>query len=163
MDWVVETILPKEVRKLAQKIDEKDSALALLNDDLNESQRNVAILEQNNVELQHLNEILQRRAVPYLNDSDKDNGMTVIHKNDDDEFHYYGICGQHIYRKNRKRDKLVSYPHGGVVLDVETPNAIVHYNWLKEIGCIIPDPERPRHFRLGRNMTHQQLLQLQNA
>ena len=38
MDWVVETILPKEVRKLAQKIDEKDSALALLNDDLNESQ-----------------------------------------------------------------------------------------------------------------------------
>ena len=89
--------------------------------------------------------------------------MTIIQKNDDDEYHYYGICGQNIYRKYRKRDKLISYPQGGVVLDVGTPNSIVHYNFLKEVGYIIPDPERPRHFRLGRNMTHQQLLELQDA
>ena len=144
-------------------MNKKDNTVALLNDDLDESQRQVVILEHDNLHLQNQVQILQRRAVPYLNDSGKDNGMTVIQKNDDDEYHYYGICGQYIYRKYRKRDKLISYPHGGIGLDVETPNAIIHYNFLKEIGCIIPDPERPRHFRLGRNMTHQQLLQLQDA
>ena len=62
-----------------------------------------------------------------------------------------------------KRDKMVSYPQGQVVLDVQTPNSIVHYNFLKEVGYIITDPERPKHFRLGGNMTHQQLLELQDA
>ena len=75
--------------------------------------------------------------------------MTIIQKNDDDEYPYYDICGQNIYRKYRRRDKLISYPQGGVVLDAETPNSIVHYNFLKEVGYIIPDPERPRYFRLG--------------
>ena len=95
--------------------------------------------------------------------SDKDNGITIIQKNTDDEYHYYSICGQHMYRTYKKRDKMVSYPQGQVVLDVQTPNSIVHFNFLKEVGYIIPDPERPRHFRLGRNMTHQQLLELQDA
>ena len=49
-----------------------------------------------------------------------DNGMTIIQKNTDDEYHYYSICGQHMYRKYRKRDKMVSYPQGQVVLDVQT-------------------------------------------
>ena len=98
-----------------------------------------------------------------LENSDKDNGITIIQKNTDDEYHYYSICGQHIYRKYKKRDKMVSYPQGQVVLDVQTPNSIVHFNFLKEVGYIIPDPERPRHFRLGGNMTHQQLLDLQDA
>ena len=34
MEWVVETVLPREVRKLASVIEEKDAVLALLNDDL---------------------------------------------------------------------------------------------------------------------------------
>ena len=34
MEWVVETILPREVQKLASAIEEKDAAIALLNDDL---------------------------------------------------------------------------------------------------------------------------------
>ena len=34
MEWAVETVLPREVRKLASVIEEKDAALALLNDDL---------------------------------------------------------------------------------------------------------------------------------
>ena len=25
-----------------------------------------------------------------------DNGMSIIQKNDDDEYHYYGNCGQYI-------------------------------------------------------------------
>ena len=34
MEWAVEIVLPGEVRKLASVIEEKDAALALLNDDL---------------------------------------------------------------------------------------------------------------------------------
>ena len=165
-EWVFDTVLPA-IRKngeytLTKQIKDKDNALALLTDELDETQRNFIMLEIDNEQLQRQNETLQRRTVPYLNDSGKDNGMTIIQKNDYDEYHYYSICGQNIYRKYRRRDKLISYPQGGVVLDVETPN-FEHYNFLKEVGYIIPDPERPRHFRLGRNMTHQQLLELQDA
>ena len=58
---------------------------------------------------------------------------------------------------------MVSYPQGQIVLDCETPNSIVHYNYLKEVGYIIPDPKRPRHFKLSMNMVHQDLLGIQDA
>ena len=170
-DWLIKEIIPRGLNKVIEEkqqaienmsqehqlaIEDKDNALALLNDDLDESQREYAILE-------YRYEQLEARAVPYLEDPKKDNGMAIIQKNNGDEYPYYSICGQHIYRKYRKRDKMVSYPQGQVVLDCETPNAIVHYNWLKESGYIIPDPTRPRHFRLGRNMLHQELLGIQDA
>ena len=34
MEWAMETVLPREARKLASAIEEKDAAIALLNDDL---------------------------------------------------------------------------------------------------------------------------------
>ena len=34
VEWAVETVLPREVRKLASVIEDKDAALALLHDDL---------------------------------------------------------------------------------------------------------------------------------
>ena len=34
MEWLVETVLPREVQKLPSVIEEKDAALALLTDDL---------------------------------------------------------------------------------------------------------------------------------
>ena len=34
MEWVVDTVLPREVQKLASTIEEKDSVIALMNDDL---------------------------------------------------------------------------------------------------------------------------------
>ena len=119
--------------------------------------------DNENIACESCGKVIMREMSWELEKSDKDNGMTIIQKNTDDEYHYYGICGQHIYRKYRKRDKMVSYPQGQVVLDVQNPNSIVHFNFLKEVGYIIPDPERPRHFRLDRNMTHQQLLELQDA
>ena len=119
--------------------------------------------DNENIACESCGKVIMREMSWKLENSDKDNGMTIIQKTTDDEYHYYSICGQHIYRKYRKRDKMVSYPQGQVVLDVQTPNSIVHFNFLKEVGYIIPDPERPRHFRLGGNMTHQQLLELQDA
>ena len=39
LEWAVETVLPREARKLASAIEEKDAALALINDE--EHKRNI--------------------------------------------------------------------------------------------------------------------------
>ena len=143
-------------------IEEKDTALAMLNDDLDESHRNISILEQDNLELQRENEILKRRYVPYLEDPKKDNSMVVIQKNNGDEYPYIAICGQQGYVAQKIQNKLIDFPNGQIVVLAETPNAICHYNYLRERGCIIVNPDRVRHFRLG-TMTHQQLLYLEEA
>ena len=75
MEWVVETVLPKEVRKLTGIIEEKEAAMALLADDLEDNERQVVVLEQENRELQSEVKRLQERYVPRLQDSKKDNGM----------------------------------------------------------------------------------------
>ena len=113
----------------------------------------IVVLEQENLEL-------QRRAVPYLEDSAKDNGMVIIQKNNDDEWPYIAICGQQSYIAQKIRNKLVDYPNGGIIVLAETPNAIVHYNWLRERQCIVVNPARVKHFRLGDHYTHQQLMEL---
>ena len=137
-------------------IEEKDTALAILNDDLDESQREYAILE-------YRYEQLENRAVPYLEDPKKDNGMVVIQKNNGDEYPYIAICGQQGYVAQKIQNKLIDFPNGQIVVLAETPNAIAHYNFLRERGCIEVNPDRVRHFRLGRNLRHQDLLGIQDA
>ena len=143
-------------REHQQAIEAKDTALAMLNDDLDESQREYAILE-------YRYEQLETRAVPYLEDPKKDNSMVVIQKNNGDEYPYIAICGQQGYVAQKIQNKLIDFPNGQIVVLAETGNStIVHYNFLRERGCIIVNPDRVRHFRLG-TMTHQQLLYLEEA
>ena len=52
MEWVVETGLPREVRKLTSPIEEKDSALALLTDDLQDRDNQIQAIQYENVALQ---------------------------------------------------------------------------------------------------------------
>ena len=59
MDWVVETVLPREVRKLSKvikekddAIEEKDAALALLSDDLQDRDNRIQAIEYENIGLQ---------------------------------------------------------------------------------------------------------------
>ena len=138
-----------------QRIEQNESTIAILNDDLDESQREYAILE-------YKYEQLEYRAVPYLEDPKKDNGIVVIQKNNGDEYPYIAICGQQGYVAQKIKNKLIDFPNGQIVVLAETPNAICHYNYLRERGCIIVNPDRVRHFRLG-TMTHQQLLYLEEA
>ena len=93
----------------------------------------------------------------------KDNGMAVIQKNNGDEYLYVAICGQQGYVEQKIHNKPVDYPNAQLVVLAETPNAIVHYNWLRERGCIIANPDRVRHFRLGEHYTHRQLMALQKV
>ena len=50
MEWAVETVLPREVRKLASAIEEKDAALVMLNDDLQDRDNQIQVLEITNEE-----------------------------------------------------------------------------------------------------------------
>ena len=50
MEWAVETVLPREVRKLASAIEEKDAALVMLNDDLQDRDNQIQVLEFTNEE-----------------------------------------------------------------------------------------------------------------
>ena len=63
----------------------------------------------------------------------------------------------------RIQNKLTGYPNAQLVVLAETPNAILHYNWLRERGCIFAKPDRVRHFRLGEHYTHRQLMELQEV
>ena len=166
-DWLVKEIIPRGLNQIIsekqQALENKDliihqneSTIAILNDDLDGSQREYAILE-------YKYEQLEYRAVPYLEDPKKDNGIVVIQKNNGDEYPYIAICGQQGYVAQKIKNKLIDFPNGQIVVLAETPNAICHYNYLRERGCIEVNPDRVRHFRLGGNMTHQQLLELQDA
>ena len=105
MDWVCEKVLPREVRKLAAEIDEKDMQLALLNDDLTGSQEHARQLEYNNTGLRgeihakdqeidrRREEIeLRERYVDRCRDPGKDNLVVITRKHtcepDDKHFEY---------------------------------------------------------------------------
>ena len=45
MKWVVETVLPREVQKVASAIQEKDAALALLTDDLHNCDNQIQAIQ----------------------------------------------------------------------------------------------------------------------
>ena len=120
-------------------------------------------LEHENHKLQNEVERLQERYVPYLQDTRKDNAMAVIQKNNGDEYPYVAICGQQGYVAQKIQNKLADYPNAQLVVLAETPNAIVHYNWLRERGCIMANPDRVRHFRLGEHYTHRLLMELQEV
>ena len=158
--WLVKKGVEKIQEDHQQAIEEKDSALALLNDDLDSSERQLVIFEQTIGELKEEIEELTRVVIPKLQDSKKNNGMVVIFKNNDDEYQYVAICGQQGYVSQKIRNKLVDYPNGHIVVLGETPNSIVFYNWLRERGCIEVNPVRVRHFKLGENYSHQNLQEL---
>ena len=168
MEWACEEVLPREVRKLAGEIEEKDMQLALLNDDLTESENLVRELEFNNTGLQgeirakdQELAVLRQRHVPLLKNEEKNYGITIIAKNDESaEYPFISICGQHGYRKQKKRVALLKNIGSTEFADRDTPNAIVTYNVWREHGLIETDPRKPRDFRLV-NIAEEQLLQLQ--
>ena len=80
---------------------------------------------------------------------EKNNGISIIVKNnEEEEYPYISICGPHSYRKNKARVLLIRNQGSILFLNGITPNAIVTYNFWREYGMIIADPDRPKHFRL---------------
>ena len=113
--------------KHQQVIEEKDATIALLNDDLkNREYENVGLQGEIRTKDQHI-AALQKRYVGYLLDEDKSNGISIIAKNNDEaEYPYISICGQHGYRRHKARVLLTHNKGSTLFADGDTPNAIVY-------------------------------------
>ena len=73
---------------------------------------------------------LRRRYASYLSDEDQNNGVSIIAKNNEEaEYPYISICGQHGYRRHKAR--VLQARNQGITLfaDGDTPNAIVKHNF----------------------------------
>ena len=91
---------------------------------------------------------MQRRYVGYFSDEAKNNGISIIAKNNEEEkYPYISICGQHGYRRHKARVLLARNGGSTLFANGDIWNAIVKYNFWREHGLIIVDPDRPRHFR----------------
>ena len=68
--------------------------------------------------------------------------IAIVQKNNGDDFPYIAICGQQDYVSQKIRNKLTGFPAGQLVVLGETENSIIHYNWLRERGCIEVNPKK---------------------
>ena len=94
MEWVVKTVLPREVRKLASVIEEKNAALALLAEDLEDRDNQIQDIQYENVALQAQRDVyqaqlqrcqdtiihLRTRYVDHARDPGKDNIIIIVRK-----------------------------------------------------------------------------------
>ena len=105
-----------------QAIEEKDATIALLNDDLkNRELENVGLQGEIRAKDQQI-AALQRRYVGYLSDEDKNNGISIIaKKNDEAECLYISICGQHGYRRHKVRVLLTCNKGSTLFANGDTP------------------------------------------
>ena len=103
---------------------------------------------------------LQRRYVDYLANEDKSNGISIISKNNEEaEYPYISICGQHGYRRHQVRVLLARYQGSTLFAVGDTQNAIVTYNFWREHRLIVVGPNKPKHFKLDM-INQEQLLAL---
>ena len=154
----------EEIQVKHQKaIEEKDAAIALLSDDLkNRGYENVGLQGEIKANDQQIT-ALQKRYVGYLSGEDKNNGISIIAKNnEEEEYPYISICGQHGYRRHKVRLMLTRNQGSTLFADGDTPNAIVTYNFWREHRLIVVDPNRPRHFSLDM-INQKQLLTLNDT
>ena len=87
--WFTKKGMEKIQEEHQQAIEEKDAAIALLNDDLkNRQYENVGLQGQIRAKDQQI-AALQRRYVGYLSDEDKNNGISIIAKNNDEAEYLY--------------------------------------------------------------------------
>ena len=90
---------------------------------------------------------------------DKDNGISIIAKNSEEEYPYISISRPSSYRRHKTRVLLIYNQSSTLFADGDTSNAIITFNFWREHGLIIVDPDRPRHFRLDM-INQEQLLAL---
>ena len=117
----------EEIQEKHQRaIEEKDATIALLTDDLkNREYENVGLQGEIRAKDQQI-AALQRRYVGYLSDEDKNNGISIIAKNNEkEEYPYISICGQHGHRRDKVSVLLTRNKGSTLFADGDTPNAIV--------------------------------------
>ena len=142
-----------------QAIEEKNAAIALLNDDLkNREHDHVALQAQRDVykdQLQRCQDIithLKTRHAPHAKDPSKDNIVMILEKNTapKDEFYeypYYIARIQRWFITTKKRWFKAQYPHHRFIIEeLDNENSIHTFNRFEEKGYL----ERFQcHFKLA--------------
>ena len=158
MEWAMEVVLPREVRKLAeehqQAIKEKDNVIALLNDDLTEAQEHTRQLEFNNVGLQGeirakdqvIEDLIINRHVPRREDAD--NVLCIIDKMSTEPHQYYAIRRQSKSLETHLRQLRRRYPNMVEVGRCDDANAVHH--WCRFKDDVI---EKPNYYKNHFNLT----------
>ena len=93
---------------------------------------------------------------------DKDNAISIIAKNNEEEYLCISIGGPSCYRRHKARVFLIRNQGPTLFSDRDTPNAIITFKFWQEHGLIITDPDMPRHFRLDM-INQDQLLPLNDT
>ena len=149
-----------------QTIEDKDAAIALMNDDLQDRDNQIQAIKYDNVALQAQRDVykdqlqkcqdiithLKTRHVPHAKDPGKDNIVMIIEKNtapEEDEFYeypYYIARIQRWFITTKKRWFKAQYPHHRFIIEeVDNANSIHGFNRFEEEGYV----ERFQcHFRL---------------
>ena len=123
MEWVVETALPREVRKLASVIEEKDNQIQAL-EHINEKHQH-KILKLN----EEIDDLMKNRHVTrrgYF-----DNVLCFIKKNSEEVHPYYVIRCQYRQLEKYKKCLKLRYPDMEEVGRCDDPNAIHRWNIFK--------------------------------
>ena len=146
-------------------IEEKDVALTLLTDDLQERDNRIQNLQYENVALQAQRDVyqtklqrcqdtithLRTRYVPHARDLGKDNIIIIVRKHttsDNDKFHDLPYYTARIQRRNRyvKLRWFDRYfPNHEVIVEIDNPNVIHAFNRFEEEGH---EERKYNHFRL---------------
>ena len=165
MEWVVDTVLAREVQKLASNIEEKDSVIALMNDDLQGGDNQIQAIKYENVALhtqRYVSQVepqkcqdtithLRTSYVDYARDPGKDTIIIIVWKHTksaNDKFHdlpYYiaRIQRRKRYVKLRWFDR--HFPGHEVIVEIDNPNSIHAFNRFEEDGHV---EQKYNHFRL---------------
>ena len=139
-------------------IEQKDEALALLNDDMqNHEYENVALQTQKDVYKEQLRKCqdaithLKTRYVPHARNPDKDNIIIIVRKRTtsaDDKYHDLSYCIARIQRL-KKYSKLRwfdrHFSDHEVIVEIDNPNGIHAFNRFEKEGHA---ERKYNHFRL---------------
>ena len=161
--WLTRKGVEKVVKDRQKAIDEKDMQIALLDDDLTESQDLVRQLEFSNTGMQ--GEIrakdqeiarrqleiveLRERYVDHCRDPGKDNLVVITRKHEPDDKHFeYPYYISRIQRRvisTKRRWLLDQFPDSEEIVVIDNPNSVHVFNRFEEEGHV----ERYRcHFKL---------------
>ena len=154
MEWVVETVLPWGLQKLASTIEEKDAVIALMNYDLQGRDNQIQAIKSENVALQAQRDVYQAQLqrcqdtithlrtcyVDHARDPGKDNIIIIARKHTkpaNDKFHglpYYIARVQQRKRYVALRWFDQHFPDHEVIVQIDNPNSIYAFNPFQEEG-----------------------------
>ena len=142
MEWVVETVLPREVRKLTSVIEEKDNQIQGLEHTNERHQQKILKLNE------EIDDLIKNRHVARRGCFD--NVLCSIKKNSKENHPYYVIRCQYRQLEKYKRCLKLRYPNMEEAGRCDDPNAIHRWNIFKSEVI-----EKPNYYKNHFSLTEE--------